>query len=228
MEILAFLPFLGGHVSLFSGAWLLGKKGFKEPSQAAFFLGLLSLGLFGIFETICYLTEDREEAIAFLKIGWSFALMAPYFIMTFATLLRGKNKFHIYMLAPSVAITFIANLYIFKDFRPAPWGWLSVFDLNVGLLCFTLVAVNMGLGFHELFRLLQEIGKDNPQRRNLSIIAWGFVLWLALALATNGITLMSGVEFIPLFSFVQLFPSIMVVGGFMRGERTSRPSAVSP
>ena len=223
MGLAPWLPLLGGIVPLCAGFYLLAKKGAREPTQAFFFLSLLTLGLFGLLETIAYLSSDKAFALIMLKISKASAFSSAYFFMGFATHLRGKENWHKTMAPFAAFILIISWIFIIEDIQKISCGWSVTFNRGMVSIAYMMVVLMMIIGLAELHTYLKEIqGEGTPLYKSLRRIMLGFLLLLTLSITTNmtvGLGILNG---LPVFSIIQAIPAIIITHAYITGTKVAK------
>lgn len=219
MEFLSFLPLVGGGVTLAIGLSFMKKHGVKEKSQLFFFLSLVCLGVFGILETVAYSLDSKDAAYLVFIVSKAFAFCAPFFVMAFATNIRAESRVYRVLMIPLLAVLIISILGALEDIEKVSWGWKVIFRSPMEIVTTMMVIFFMSIAIYELARLLDGMKAENDLYYPcMLVITIGFVFWLLSAIVANAIVIYMGLDVPPLFSFVQVFPAILVAYGYSLGS----------
>ncbi|GEM_PF-5075924 len=218
---LTFLPFLGGAFSIFFMTWFLFKKGSPPSTTKRYFITyLLFTGLYGMLETVAYLTPYPGAAKIVLIASRVDLLLAAYAAFSFASSLSGDKESPKTAIIPTVFLAAIVSGYLITDIRPAPWGWKMVFFKPVlaiyvfGLVLFAVLVLFL------LYEIYSEIKPaETPYAKRLRLIISSLALTMAIGLTTNALFAFFEIDIIPMLSILTPVPVSLLYLSFRETMR---------
>lgn len=218
MQIAQLLPLAGGGIPIVIGITFLIQRGFKESSQRYFFMSLICLGLFGFLEGIAYFSNNQDIAWLLILLSKYSAVSGLYMVYGFALALRGNEEALKTIKPLFTGWVIIAPFFTIEGIVRTDWGWAVALNRPVLLFTFLWVFYFLLLAANEMSGLINEMKEsENPFKWNLQWIRAGFLIWAILAVGTSAVVNMMTVQtYRPVFSVLQIFPTLMVTYGYLR------------
>lgn len=219
MEPISFLPMIGGIVPLVIAILFAKDKGIREPSRFYFFSAMMCLAVFGIFETLSYMSTVKDTAFLLFIISKVGGFLSPFFILSFASYLKGSSKLPKILAGPSLLFALIGIAFAIDDLHARSWGW----SMSVNIAWYVLYAYATILLFSGVLLMLsvtKEMKKvESPRLKNMQWIAYGFAGWALIAVASNIVVTRLQLDVITPMSFLQVLPCMVVACGFLQDKK---------